>query len=91
LLTPRGAWGAVERAELKVVVATPSTSLSRSASLTPAVCWSSSFPPRLEARVSAGEAKVTAAIGALRESIEARDFRLDDHGRRMTAIEEKLT
>jgi hypothetical protein len=44
----------------------------------------------VEARVTAGEAKVIVAMGALRESIEARDFRLDDHGRRLTALEEKL-
>jgi hypothetical protein len=44
----------------------------------------------VEARVTAGEAKVVVAIGALKESIEARDFRLDDHGRRLTALEEKL-
>jgi septation ring formation regulator EzrA len=44
----------------------------------------------LDARVSTNEAKVTLAIGALKESIEARDFRLDDHGRRLTALEEKL-
>ena len=47
-------------------------------------------PSDLEARVTAGEAKVVVAIGALRESIEARDFRLDDHGRRLTALEENL-
>jgi hypothetical protein len=44
----------------------------------------------VEARVTAGEAKVVVAMGALRESIEARDFRVDDHGRRLTALEEKL-
>ncbi len=44
----------------------------------------------LEARVATGEARVTAAIGALKDSIEARDFRLDDHGRRLTVLEDNL-
>jgi hypothetical protein len=44
----------------------------------------------LDARVSAVDARVTAGFGALKESIEARDFRLDDHGRRLTKIEESL-
>ena len=44
----------------------------------------------VDARVGALEAKVTAAVGALKESIEARDFRLDDHGRRLTSLEEFL-
>ena len=42
----------------------------------------------VDARVGALEAKVTAGFGALKESIEARDFRLDDHGRRLTSLEE---
>ncbi len=42
----------------------------------------------VSARVSAVEAGVTAKIGALKESIEARDFRLDDHGRRINKLEE---
>ena len=44
----------------------------------------------VDARVTAGEARFMLAIGALKESIEARDFRLDDHGRRLTALEDKL-
>ena len=35
-------------------------------------------------------AKTRSAIGALKESIEARDFRLDEHGRRLTAVENDL-
>jgi hypothetical protein len=31
--------------------------------------------------------KTRSAIGALKEAIEARDFRLDDHGRRLAALE----
>jgi len=37
--------------------------------------------------VGALKAYVSAGFGALKESIEARDFRLDDHGRRLTALE----
>jgi hypothetical protein len=33
---------------------------------------------------------VAAGLGALKESIEARDFRLDEHGRRLTKLEESL-
>ena len=44
----------------------------------------------VDARVAALEARVTAGMGALKESIEARDFRLDDHGRRLTTLEENL-
>lgn len=33
---------------------------------------------------------VTSRIGALKESIEARDFRLDEHGRRLTRLEDSL-
>jgi len=44
----------------------------------------------VDARVGALEAKVAAGFGALKESIEARDFRLDDHGRRLTKLEESL-
>jgi len=32
-------------------------------------------------------ARATAGFGALKESIEARDFRLDEHGRRITDLE----
>jgi hypothetical protein len=44
----------------------------------------------IEARVSEGEARLGAKLSALRESIEARDFRLDEHGRRLTKLEESL-
>ena len=44
----------------------------------------------LDARLGAIEARVTSGFGALKESIEARDFRLDDHGRRLTSLEESL-
>lgn len=44
----------------------------------------------VDARVSALDAGIGAKLGALRESIEARDFRLDDHGRRLSKIEESL-
>ena len=42
----------------------------------------------LDARISAVEAGITAKIGALKDSIEARDFRLDEHGRRLSKLEE---
>jgi hypothetical protein len=44
----------------------------------------------VDARVGALEAKVTSGFGGLKESIEARDFRLDDHGRRLTTLEDSL-
>lgn len=44
----------------------------------------------LDARIAAVDAKVAAGFGALKESIEARDFRLDEHGRRLTRLEESL-
>jgi hypothetical protein len=44
----------------------------------------------IEARISALEAGIALKIGTLKESIEARDFRLDEHGRRLTKIEESL-
>lgn len=34
-------------------------------------------------------AEVRLGFGALKESIEARDFRLDDHGRRLTELESR--
>ena len=45
---------------------------------------------RERARISAFEASIAAKIGALKESIEARDFRLDGHGRRLSKLEESL-
>jgi hypothetical protein len=45
---------------------------------------------RISARISAVEAGIAAKIGALKDSIEARDFRLDDHGRRLSKLEESL-
>jgi len=44
----------------------------------------------LDARIAAFEAGIGVRLGALKESIEARDFRLDDHGRRLTKLEESL-
>lgn len=35
------------------------------------------------------EARMAAGFGALKASIEARDFRLDEHGRRLQALEER--
>jgi hypothetical protein len=42
------------------------------------------------ARIATFDAKVTASLGALKESIEARDFRLDEQGRRLTKLEESI-
>ena len=39
------------------------------------------------ARFHALESRMTAGFGALKESIEARDFRLDEHGRRLSELE----
>jgi hypothetical protein len=44
----------------------------------------------LERQMVATDAGVSAKIGALKEWIEARDFRLDDHGRRFSKLEESL-
>jgi hypothetical protein len=33
------------------------------------------------------DARVTTGFGALKQSLEARDFRLDEHGRRLTELE----
>lgn len=44
----------------------------------------------VNARISAIEGGISAKIGSLKESIEARDFRLDDHGRRLNKLEESL-
>jgi hypothetical protein len=44
----------------------------------------------VDARVSALDTGIAAKLGALKESIEARDFRRDDHGRRLTKLEESL-
>ena len=44
----------------------------------------------LERQMVATDAGVSARIGALKESIEARDFRLDEHGRRLSKLEESL-
>ena len=35
------------------------------------------------------KAEMRLGFGALKESIEARDFRLDDHGRRLTELESR--
>ena len=50
----------------------------------------SAIEERLGARIGALEARVTAQVGALKESIEARDFRLDEHGRRLTHLKDTL-
>jgi hypothetical protein len=42
---------------------------------------------RVGAQMAALDARVMTAIGALRESIENRDFRLDEHGRRLSKLE----
>lgn len=44
----------------------------------------------MDERISAVDSGIAAKLGALKESIEARDFRLDDHGRRLSKIEESL-
>jgi hypothetical protein len=41
----------------------------------------------MRSEISALGARMTAGFGALKESIEARDFRLDEHGRRLTELE----
>jgi hypothetical protein len=41
----------------------------------------------LETRFGALELRMTAGFGALKESIEARDFRIDEHGRRLNDLE----
>jgi hypothetical protein len=37
------------------------------------------------------ESRMTTGFGALKESIEARDFRLDEHGRRLSELERSRT
>ena len=44
----------------------------------------------VDARVSALDTGIATKLGALKDSIEARDFRLDDHGRRLTKLEESI-
>jgi hypothetical protein len=44
----------------------------------------------VERQMVALDARMGTRIGALKESIEARDFRLDEHGRRLTKLEESL-
>jgi hypothetical protein len=43
----------------------------------------------LETEVGSLRAEMRLGFGALRESIEARDFRLDDHGRRLSELERR--
>ena len=45
---------------------------------------------QLDSRMTALESSMAAKFGALKESIEARDFRLDEHGRRLSKLEESL-
>jgi hypothetical protein len=46
-----------------------------------------SFKTEIRGELSAYQLKTQGSIGALKEAIEARDFRLDDHGRRLTELE----
>ncbi len=39
--------------------------------------------------MAALDARMVAGFGALKASIEARDFRLDEHGRRLTELESR--
>lgn len=39
--------------------------------------------------MAALDARMVAGFGALKASIEARDFRLDEHGRRLTEMESR--
>jgi hypothetical protein len=41
----------------------------------------------VKADLASFKVDVNRGFGALKESIEARDFRLDDHGRRLTELE----
>jgi hypothetical protein len=45
---------------------------------------------RLGTRISTLEARVASQVGALKASIEARDFRLDEQGRRLAKLEDSL-
>ena len=42
---------------------------------------------QLREDLGALDARMTAGFGALKAMIEARDFRIDDHGRRITELE----
>jgi hypothetical protein len=44
----------------------------------------------LEREMVSFKSDIAGRIGALKESIEARDFRLDEHGRRLTRLEGNL-
>jgi hypothetical protein len=46
---------------------------------------------RLSTRIDSLESRMSAGFGALKESIEARDFRLDEHGRRISELERTRT
>lgn len=39
--------------------------------------------------LAAFKGQLLGALGALKESIEARDFRLDEHGRRLSELEKR--
>ncbi|HKY38074.1 MAG TPA: hypothetical protein VJN18_19160 [Polyangiaceae bacterium] len=45
----------------------------------------------LGGRIHALDSRMTVGFGALKESIEARDFRLDEHGRRLSELERSRT
>ena len=50
-----------------------------------------SLEARLSTRIDSLESRMTTGFGALKESIEARDFRLDEHGRRISELERSRT
>jgi hypothetical protein len=46
------------------------------------------FKADIAGQITALKADVSGRIGVLKDSIEARDFRLDEHGRRLSRLEE---
>lgn len=46
-----------------------------------------SLEARLSNRIDSLESRMAAGFSAVKESIEARDFRLDEHGRRLSELE----
>lgn len=47
------------------------------------------FKAEIRGELAAFKLHVSAGFSAIKESIEARDFRLDDHGRRLTELESR--
>jgi hypothetical protein len=47
------------------------------------------FKAEIRGELAAFKLHVNAGFSAIKESIEARDFRLDDHGRRLTELESR--